>query len=384
MRIGIDYTAAVEEEAGIGRFVRELTAALVAQTTDHHFLLLAPRSATPPDWVGSLPRVGWAPLPFSARLSAVLWQRLKLPLPIEWFTGAIDLFHATDYALPPLGRIPGVVTVHDLSFLRHPELAEPRLARYLAQVVPRALAQSTLVLADSEHTRQEVLASFDLPAEKVAVVYGGVSGSFQPIEDSGVLEETRVRYGLPGRYLFNLGRLEPRKNLPGLFRGYRLLLDRGQADMPLVIGGGKGWLYQPIFEAVEELGLRDRVRFLGHVPEADLPALLAGASAFIYPSYYEGFGLPPLEAMACGAPVVSSNTSSLPEVLGDAALLVSPDDSEALAEAVALVLSDDALRRDLRQRGLACARRFSWAAAARQLLAAYQRAVEPSKTPATL
>lgn len=378
MRIGIDYTPATEEGAGIGRFTHELVAALVAEDETNEYVLMAPRNAAPPDWLASSRGARWAPLPMSAHMAAVLWQRLRLPAPVEWFTGPIDLFHATDYVLPPLRSAKGLVTIHDLSFLRYPEYADPHLVHYLAEAVPRAVTRATLVLTDSEATREDVVTYLHLPPEKVSVVYGGVSEAFRPIQEQEALEETRDRYALPPEYLLSIGRLEPRKNLPGLLRAYRMLLDRGQTSLPLAIGGGKGWGYEPIFQAVEDLELKDSVRFLGYVQEQDLPPLLSGAATFVYPSFYEGFGLPPLEAMACGTPVVASNSSCLPEVLGDAALLVPPDETEALAEAIALLLSDEALRRDLRERGLERARRFSWTAAARQLLAAYGQAMNTS------
>ncbi|MBI2886692.1 MAG: glycosyltransferase family 4 protein [Chloroflexi bacterium] len=378
MRIGIDYTTAAQEGAGIGRFTRELVAALLAEGPQHEYVFLAPRGSRPPFVVASCPQARWAALPVSARAAAVFWQRARLPVPVEWFTGPLDIFHATDYVLPPLRAAQGVVTIHDLSFLRHPEYAEPSLARYLLGAVPRALERARLVLADSEFTKEELVTCLGLPPERVAVVYGGVSDAFHPVEDPETRADLQRRYQLPKDYLLTVCRLEPRKNLPGVLRAYRVLLDRGVTVMPLAIGGSRGWGYGPIFQTVADLGLERHVRFLGYVPEQDLPPLLSGAAAFLYPSFYEGFGLPPLEAMACGTPVVASNVASLPEVLGDAALLVAPADTEGIADAISRLVRDAGLRERLRQQGLARARRFSWAAAARQLLAAYQQAGAPA------
>ena len=372
MRIGIDFTAAVEESAGIGRFTRELIRALLDTESDHSYVLVAPRGTSAPSWVARRPAARWVTLPASARIASILWHRLHAPIPVERFTGPLDLFHATNYLLPPLQHARGIVTVHDLSYKVHPEFAEPRLARYLAQRVPASLRRADLVLADSVHTKAELVQHYDMAPEQVSVVYGGVSKEFCPDIEEQELERVRHRYGLPPSYLLTVGRLEPRKNLLTLLKAYQLLVTQQTPSLPrLVIAGGTGWRYEPIFEAVSGLELTNLVDFLGYVPDEDLPALMAGAEAFLYPSYYEGFGLPPLEAMACGTPVVASNTSSLPEVVGDAGPLVSPHEPEALAQAVSLLLSNPQLRQDLRQKGLAQAARFTWEAAAQQLLEAY-------------
>lgn len=373
MHIAIDYTPAIEQQAGIGRHTRELVAALLRAETGHEFVFLGPRPEAPPELTAFVgPRVRWAALPVPARAAAVLWHRLKVPVPVTWLTGDVDLFHGLDFTLPPLGSARGAVTVHDLSFLRFPAYGDPGLIRYLMKAVPDAVHRSALVLAVSENTREEVILHLGKEPEDVAVVYGGVSTAFRP-QPSEQIQRVRERYGLPEAYLLTVGRIEPRKNLPGLFRAYRLLRERHAVDVPLVIGGGKGWQVAGIMRALEQADLNGHVRFLDHVPDPDLPALLGGASLFVYPSFYEGFGLPPLEAMACGTPVVASDAPCLPEVLGDAALFASPHDDDALAAAMARALTDPGLRGELRDRGLQQAARFSWDASARQLLGAYQQ-----------
>ncbi len=375
MRIAIEFTAALEEGAGIGRLTRELVSALIRQRPEHAFTLLGPKGA---DWAQApaslLPNVRRATLPVSSRAMSVLWYRFRLPLAVDRWTGPADLFHATDYTMPP-HRMPAVVTVHDLSFLRHPELAHPKLARFLTTAVPHAVADACLVVADSEHTRRDVIELLGAPAEKVRVAYGGVGPAFTPASPEAVAS-TAERHGLTaGNYLLSVSRLEPRKNLVGLLHAYRALVDRrGESTPPLAIGGSAGWMFQPIYDALETLKLGSRVRLLGRVPDADLPSLLTGASCFVYPSFYEGFGLPPLEALACGAPVVASNASCLPEALGEAALYAAPADTEGIARAIERVLDDGALRATLRERGFAQARRFTWDAAATQLMAAYESA----------
>lgn len=302
-----------------------------------------------------------------------LWHRLKVPVPVEWITGPVDLFHAPDYLAPPCRQARQVITVHDLSFLRHPEYADPALARFLSSTVPGAIRRAALVLADSEFTRSELLSLLNLPPYQAAVVYGGVGSEFQPGDPDGASAVAK-RYDLEAGYVLFVGRIEPRKNIGTLLKAYKLLIDRKDQTGTLVIAGGRGWLYEPIFRLADELRLADHVRFLGHVPDPDLPALMSGASVFVFPSYYEGFGLPPLEAMACGTPVVAGEVGSLREVLGDAALLVPPDDTEALAVAIRRARTDEVLREQLRERGLDRAARFTWDAAAKQLLDAYEQA----------
>jgi glycosyltransferase involved in cell wall biosynthesis len=204
------------------------------------------------------------------------------------------------------------------------------------------------------------------------VVPAGVGPEYHPISDQATLETVRRRYNLPRRFILHVGTLEPRKNLVRLMEALRAIADR-EPETALVLVGGKGWLYEDIFAGVERLGLAGKVIFPGYVAEADLPAVYNLAAVLAYPSLYEGFGIPPLEAMACSVPVVSSNSSSLPEVVGDAALLVEPTDSDALASALLRALSDNDLRQTLTKRGLARAAAFSWPAAATKLLEAYKR-----------
>jgi glycosyltransferase involved in cell wall biosynthesis len=296
---------------------------------------------------------------------ARVWHRAGLPLPIERWTGPIRLLHAPDFVLPPTHKgVRTILTVHDLSFVRVPESAPERLREYLNQVVPRSVRRADLILADSQATRQDLIAIYHTPPEKVSVLYSGVDDRFYPIEDSTHLSKVRARYGIGGPYIFSVGTVQPRKNYGRLVEAFHRL---NQRDLKLVIAGGKGWLDDPLMRQVEALGLSERVRFLGFVPDDDLPALYSGAWVFAFPSLYEGFGLPPLEAMACGVPVVASNTSSMPEVVADAGLLVDPLDVDALTDALRRALDDQALRIRLINRGQLRVQAFSWDKAARQL-----------------
>ncbi len=304
-----------------------------------------------------------------------LWHRLKVPLPAEWLAGRCDLYHSPDFTLPPLARARGLVTVHDLSFLTMPECAPPTLREYLQRVVPASVARAHHVLADSSNTRDDLVALLKVSPEKISVVPGGVEDRFRPIEDVDALEAVRSRYGLPSEFLLSVGTLEPRKNYPALISAYADLRRRTGLPHRLVIAGREGWMYEPIYERVEQEDVGADVQFVGYVADEDLPALYNLADLFVYPSLYEGFGLPPLEAMACGIPVVCSNTSSLPETVGDAAITVAPTDVNSLSQAMEVGLFDFGRRAQAIERGRAQADKFGWAAAAEKLAAAYTLAM---------
>lgn len=377
MRIGIDYTAAVRQHAGIGRYTRNLIRALADLDRDNSYTLFVAGGWGEGDGLGPWPQnFRLRSLPFSDRCLNILWQRLRLPLPIQWVTGPLDLFHAPDFVLPPLGRTPAVLTVHDLSFLRVPECFVPRFREYLEAAVSRAVGRARLILADSASTRQDLIELMAVEPERVTVLYPGVEARFAPVADRASLDPVRRRYGLPERFVLGLGTLQPRKNFEGLVDAFgKLLAARGDtslfADLCLVIAGGRGWMYEKILSHIERSGLGHRIQLLGFVEDADLPALYNLASVFAFPSWYEGFGVPLLESMACGTPVISADNSSLPEVVGDAGLLVSAGDPDALADAIGRLLTDQQLRGRCIAAGQGRAAQFSWPAAARQLLTVY-------------
>jgi glycosyltransferase involved in cell wall biosynthesis len=374
MRIGIDYTAAVHQQAGIGRYTRGLVEALAKLDSEHEYVLfMAGGNAQTPGLGFKMPdnfRVRRVPL--SERFVNIMWYRLRLPVPIDLFISPVDVFHSPNYVLPPLRRGMKVVTIHDLSFLRYPEGAEPSLRRYLSGAVPKAVRRADLVLADSDNTEQDIIELLGVAPGKVKVLHPGVGERFRPLDDEGLLGRIRELYGLSSPFLLSLGTLEPRKNLILLLDAYAALRARGDIYHKLVIAGKKGWLYEGIFRKVKELSLEEEVIFLGFVADENLPALYNLAEVFVFPSLYEGFGLPPLEAMACGTPVITSDSSSLPEVVGEAGLMVSSGDSKALAQAMKRVLDDPTLREDLAGKGVRQARKFTWQAAAQKALNIYE------------
>jgi glycosyltransferase involved in cell wall biosynthesis len=392
LRVAIDCTAAVRQGAGIGRYTRELVRALLALDHDDEYILLAATGSLPgrtferlnvtlpnlqPPTSNLQPltsNVRWRPVPVTDRLLNIIWHRLRLPLPAELLTGPVDVFHSPDFTLPPLARARSLLTVHDLSFLRHPESAHPAQRAYLVRTVPRSVARADHILADSQNTKDDLVELLGVPPNRVTVVYPGVEPRFRRVTDPDVLAGVRARYRLPDRFILHVGTLQPRKNLVRLVEALERLHEAScQPALHLVLIGAKGWLCEEIFEAIARPGVAERVIVPGFVDDADLPAIYSLAGLFVFPSLYEGFGLPVLEAMACGCPVVCSNASSLPEVAGDAALLVPPTDVDALTEAMARMLSDAGLRSRLVEAGYAQARRFTWEAAARQTWELYRR-----------
>jgi glycosyltransferase involved in cell wall biosynthesis len=377
MRITIDYTPAVHQRAGIGRYTRGLIRALGRLDTNNQYKLLVLGRAGAhyvPTGLAANFRLRFAPI--SDRWATILWYRMNLPLPVDLFAGRADLFHGPSFTLPP-SFTPSLLTVHDLSFLRYPQGAHPRLLAWLVKAVPRSLERARHVLADSESTRADLIELMQVPADRITIVGAGIEERFQPITDLETLAQVRTRYQLPDRFILGVSTLEPRKNLTGLIAAYNRLMSDGDrsiaADLHLVIAGGKGWLYEDIFAAAKASSIHDRIHFAGFVPDEDLPALYSLASIFAFPSHYEGFGIPILEAMACGTPVVCADNSSLPEIAGDAALLIEATDTDALADAMRQLLIETSLREKLIRRGYEQARKFTWEKAAQRLLRVYRQ-----------
>lgn len=365
MRIGIDARIVYYSQAGIGQYVCRLVEGLSQVETDEEFVLLLNRKDHS-SWVrhGRF-RVRRLWTPSHHRLEQ--WT-----LPVETALARLDLLHSPDF-IPPFRRTcQSVITIHDLAFMLYPDLLTSDSARYYGQI--RQAVQSTdHIIAVSDSTKDDVIRLLDVPAERITVVHEAANPVFRPVRDSVALDAIRQKYGLSDPFLLFVGTLEPRKNLPELLHALHLIRKRRGPIVSLAVVGGRGWLYETIFGTTEALKLKDAVHFLGRVPTEDLMLLYNAATCFVLPSRYEGFGLPVLEAMCCGTPVVASNISSLPEVVGDAGLLVSPDNAEAWARAIEEVVSSPELRERMREKGLQRARRFTPARMARETLAVYRR-----------
>ncbi len=300
--------------------------------------------------------------------------RIPVTLAAELRRRPVDLLHV-QYTAPPLAPCAVVATIHDLSFEHLPETFKRRSRAQLRLTVRRTARAAAQVLVPSEHTRRDICETYKLAPSRVAVTPLAAPAHFAPVRDEGEVRRVRERYGIRGDYVLTVGSIQPRKNLARLVWAYAgLRRARPQANLPqLVLVGKRAWLYGETLRAIEESGIGDLIVLTGYVSESDLPALYTGALCFVYPSYFEGFGLPPLEAMQCGAAVVAGNRTSLPEVVGPAGLLVDPFDESALMGAIARLIDDTDLRARLRAAGLERAQQFTWRETARLTLKAYQR-----------
>jgi len=303
-----------------------------------------------------------------------------LPLPVETLAGPVDIYHATDFVLPPTRRqTRTLLTVHDLSFVRDPRSTPPVLQRYLNRIVPPSVARADHVLADSQATKEDLMELYSTSEDKISVLYSGVDPRFNPVKEAGEGERVRRQYKLGHQpFILSLGTIHPRKNYRRLISAFSMVadvsgwIDRKPVYHNLVIVGAPGRLNDTLMADVSRLGIRTRVIFTGFVDDTDLPALYRAADLFVFPSLYEGFGLPPLEAMACGTPVITSNVSSLPEVVGDAGLMVDPTDVHELSRMMTRALQDLELRQRMIDGGLARAETFSWLRSARELRGVYE------------
>jgi len=371
MLVGIDASRSVADRpTGTETYSQRLIQALLTLDSPHRFRLYF-RTAPPPHLFEEAER---RTIPFPR-----LWTHLRLSW--EMACHRPDLLFVPAHVLPPIRPRLSLVTVHDLGYLKFPEAHLPRQRLYLDLSTRWNARAATHVLADSRATRDDLVAHYAAPPDKISVAYPGVDRALAPVSDPAVIQAAKTRYSIVGDYFLYLGTLQPRKNLRRLVDAFAAFLGRkaGGAPPALVLAGKRGWLYDKLFEQVRRQGLQKSVSFPGYVPEEDKAALLSGALAFTFPSLHEGFGLPVLEAQACGCPVITSTTSSLPEVAGDAALLVDPQDTAAIADAMERLATDTTLPQNLIQRGFANVDRFSWQACAQTVLEVIDRISIPSR-----
>lgn len=375
MRILLDARTVGREFSGVGNYVQELVRAYARLDVDHEFLLgvhepSAALRAAPLD-----ARFRFVDLPFSHESHPMgdLWEEFVLPR-LAVREGA-DVLHGPAFLVPTRRTaVPTVVTIHDLVAFTHPETVPWKYALYMRRLIRRAVRAADRVVTDSEHVRADLVRRLRVPDTKLACVPLGVSDEFRPAGGDDIVR-VRETFGLHRPYVLFVGNLEPRKNLPGLLRAFRSVRTRVPEPIDLVVCGKIAWKSGPLLDELNAEDLAGRVHLTGYVRSADLPALYTGASVFAFPSFWEGFGFPVLEAMACGTPVVTSNVSSLPGVAGDAALLVDPGDTGAIADAIVSVVSDAAVRDDLVRRGLERVKGFQWERTARGTMDVYRDAV---------
>lgn len=365
MRVAIDGRSLLGYRTGIGNYTFQLLRRFPRLAPQDEFMVLTHLPASAEE-LGLDQRIGVAAPGWRCLKWWFGWSQAYLPVAAR--KAGADLIFSPGTGAPYFPLLPLVVTIHDLAPLRFPHYFTRRAARYWHWVIPRNARRADAILTLSEFTKADVVDRLGVDPRRVHVTYPGADERFSVSHDVAMVREVCRRYGLEPGYILYVGTVGPRKNLPRLFQAIRLLKDRGHLLPPVVVAGWRGWLWEDSLRSVAELGLDDHVRWLGYVSDNDLPCLYAGAQVFVYVSQFEGFGLPPLEAMASGVPVVASQVSSLPEVVGDAGLLVDPDSTEEIAEAVWRILADHALQQELRAKGLARASRFSWRQTARHTL----------------
>ncbi len=364
--IGIDARLTYYRTGGISTYIVRLIEALERLDFEHQYVVFHSRKARE-SRVKRFKRADlWTPCHHRIE---------RLALSVELARYGLDLLHSPDFIPPIRGARRHVITVHDLNFFYYPQYLTAESRRYYSDQIGAAVQQADHILADSEATKRDMIAMLNVPAEKITVHMLGVDENFKP---SSLNEIARVRQSLdlPPEYLLYVGTFEPRKNIAGLIDAYAQL----PPDAPtLLLAGNRGWLFDETMDRIKHMNLGNRVIWRENIPQADLPALYSGASLLITPSFYEGFGLPALEAMACGTIPIVSNRGSLPEVVGEVGLQVDPDDPSDIARAITHALSDTAWRKHQREAGLRRAATFQWDNTARIVLSVYDAVLSSIK-----
>jgi glycosyltransferase involved in cell wall biosynthesis len=379
VRIALDVSLVPGQRVGVGQYAYQLARALGhVDRVNSYILYPVFYFIVNPDYhraelpVAANMRVAHRRLPPDLVLS--LWGRERSEQFKEYLLGRADIVHSTTFCAPrfraPRRRL--VATIYDCTFVTHPESHLVANVEHCLRGTRLAIERADVLIAISESTRRDLIERMGAPADRIVVTQLAADPGLARVTDPVRLAQVRRRYGLPERFVLSLGAMEPRKNLARLLEAFVALAPAVRKDVTLVVAGAQGWLNDSIHEQVQKLGLGDSVRFAGYIEEADLAAVYSLATVFAYPSLWEGFGLPVLEAMACGTPVLTANVSSLPEGAGDAAVLVPPNDVDAIAEGLGRLLEDDTLRRQLSERGYRRAASFSWERCALETLAVYK------------
>lgn len=371
MKIAIDITASAwtGKRSGVGHYISALTNNLADIDSNNEYLLYAYFSRDFEQRRKSL----FIPQKENFRLKVrripiQVFNFLAVNVPLNLLSERVDVIHSPFYVPPHPRKIRTILTIHDLTSILFPQF-HTKYVRRLGVEIRRSCRRIDKVIAVSENTKGDVVNLFGIPEEKVVVTHEAADEIFKPLKDAAKIASIKAKYKIPNEFVLFVGTLEPRKNIIALIKAFSLMKDK--IEHKLVVVGKKGWLYTEIFEQVAKLGVEDRVVFTGYVPDEDLVWIYNACDVFVYPSVYEGFGLPVIEAMACGAPVITSNTSSLPEVAGNAAILVNPQNIDEISTNIMKVLEDDNLKKQLSQKGIEQAKKFSWKKTAEKTLAAY-------------
>ena len=376
MRIAIDIRPLLRRPTGVGRYLIGLIEALSLLDEENAYLLFT--SSLRDRFIEGSLRIGEnfevRDFHLPVRLVNLLWHRLRFP-PVETLLGRLDIAHSPSPLIMPTRKAKRIITLHDLYFLRHPELAYGEIRRDYIPLVRKSAVFAHSAISVSQFTKNEAVELIGIPEEKVRVIPSGVSPHFFERVDKGKIVQVKRIFGIKGNYLIFVGGGEPRKNLPLALSAFRMFLGRTNFRFSLVVIGGLGRWEKEIMSEIDRLSLWDNVILTGYVVDESLIPLYAGADALLYPSRYEGFGFPMLEAMAVGTPVIASDTSSLPEIAGSAVVLLPPDDPEAWADAMYRLIFEPELRKELIKKGKERAREFSWEEAARKTLSLYRELI---------
>lgn len=379
MRIAFDCSPLLKQKTGIGWYCYNLLEQLLNLTEEEFvlfsFSLKSRRPDLPKGWL-TRPMTSYrfyAPLTRSSVVfvSKVLNEKVSRPL-----LPSVDIAHFTNFIGFPIRRAKTILTIHDLAFVRYPETIQKLNLFILRSLLKNSIDIADVVITVSNSTKKDLVSFFNYYPDKIITIPLGVNhGVFRPVSNKSIIDDFKRKYSL-GRYILFLGTLEPRKNPIGLLKAYVVLCQKMELDRTpdLVFGGGIGWknkIFEEKYLSLDK-NIKDKIHFLGYIPQEELPFLYSGADVFVFPSFWEGFGLPPLEAMACGVPVVTSNVSSLPEVVENAALLVDPNSHEQIAEAIYKVLTDEDLASKLKYAGIKQAAKFTWKNTAQQTLEVYK------------
>ncbi|MCS7464258.1 glycosyltransferase family 4 protein [Paenibacillus doosanensis] len=362
MNVYLDAQPLLGPRSGIARYVECLSKQLATQDLDVHLAFNRIVKAIHENHVLDLKRDFHLHLRNNVYPYKVI-RRLLRPnflyhMPYDMLSKAkADIFHGTNFTYTPTWRGKSIITIHDLAYMRYPDATSERILKHHSNWVPYSAQQCDHIIADSLQTKQDIIELLHIPEDKIDVVYLAADEHFRFILDS---LPVLTKYKLPEKFILFVGTLEPRKNLLGLLKSYLLLKQNWETSVKLVIVGAKGWKYGPIFEWVQKHQLEEEIIFTGFIDDDDLPAIYSAASAFVMPSIYEGFGLPLLEAMQCGTPVIGSNISSIPEIIGDGGVLIPPDDDLAWAESMHTMISNTQIRSQYSQLALQRASNFTW------------------------
>lgn len=364
MRIGIDAST-ISTQGGPRTYVLNLIGSLLKVDKENEYVIFY-NSA---EHLGRFPNAREVVVPYSNPATRLFREHILMP--IYYMKERLDLIHNTKSAVSFFKPCKTVVTIHDIIPLTNPETETFMAKSYWRIQIPIAAKRANKIITISDYARKEISGYFKLEEKNIAVVPNCYEDRFRPISDAEELEQIRSKYSLPSNYILYVGTIQPRKNLNLLIKSFFSLKKSGKISQKLVIAGRKGWLYSSLFDLIKELGIEGEVIFTGFVPDEELPYIYNMADIFVYLSLFEGFGIPPLEAMACGIPVVCSNSTSLPEVVGDAGILVDPTDQKSVEEAILKVLKNPELRDEMREKGLFQAGKFSWERTAMDTLRVY-------------